>query len=63
MKYKPSKEILEIERDKVTSRIIINKNLKGEIIKLLETFNISSGSLFRELSEVAGYIKIKYGVK
>jgi len=63
IKYKPSKEILEIERDKVTSRIIINKNLKSEIIKLLETFNISSGSLFPELSEVAGYIKNKYGVK
>lgn len=63
IKYKPSKELFEIERNMVVKRIIINKNLKKDILDLLESFNISSGSLFPELSEVAGYVKSKYGVK
>jgi hypothetical protein len=63
VKYIPSKDVYDIERDKVISRIIISKNLKAKILKSLETFNISSGSLFPELSEVAGYIKNRYGVR
>jgi len=63
IKYKPSKEIYDIEKNKVIKRIIISKNLKNKINKSLDIFNISSGSLFPELSDVANYVKNKYGVR
>lgn len=63
VKYLPSKEILEIEKNKVIKRIVISKNLKKKINDSLDVFNISSGSLFPELSDVAGYIKNRYGVR
>lgn len=58
-----SKEIREIEKTKVIKRIVISKNLKKKINDSLDIFNISSGSLFPELSDVAGYIKNRYGVR
>ncbi len=62
-KYKlsPSPEIYEFERD-VIRRIIISKRLKTSFKKSLDIFNISSGSLFPDLSEVSQYIKSKYGL-
>lgn len=63
IKYKPSKEIFDIEKNKVIKRIIISKHLKDRINKSLDIFNISSGSLFPELSDVASYVKNKYGVR
>ena len=63
IKFKPSKEIFDIEKNKVIKRIIISKHLKNRINKSLDIFNISSGSLFPELSDVANYVKSKYGVR
>lgn len=59
VKLSPSPEIYEIERN-VSKRIIIARTLKKEIQKSLDIFNISSGSLFPDLSEVSRYIKGKY---
>jgi len=61
-KYSPSNEIFSIERN-ARKRIIISQKLKNQIIKSLDTFNISSGSMFPDLSEVSRYIKSKYGIK
>ena len=61
VKLSPSPEIFEIEKD-VIKRIIISKSLKKDINKSLDVFNISSGSLFPDLSEVSRYIKSKYGL-
>jgi len=63
VKYLPSKKIREIEKNKVIKGIVISKNLKKKINDSLDIFNISSGSLFPELSDVAGYIKNRYGVR
>jgi hypothetical protein len=60
-KLSPSPEIYNFERN-VTKRIIISKSLKRDVKKSLDTFNISSGSLFPDLSEVSGYIKSKYNL-
>lgn len=46
IKYKPSKEIFDIEKKKVIKRIIISKNLKDGINKPLDIFNISSSLFF-----------------
>jgi hypothetical protein len=61
VKMSPSPEIYDFERD-VLKRIIISKALKKDVIKALDIFNISSGSLFPDLSEVSRYIKSKYGL-
>ncbi len=63
IKYKPSKEIFDIEKNKVIKRIIISKHLKDRLNKSLDVFSISSGTLFPELSDVASYVKNKYGVR
>ena len=63
VKFKPSKEIFDIEKNKVIKRIIISKHLKDRINKSLDVFSISSGTLFPELSDVANYVKNKYGVR
>jgi hypothetical protein len=63
IKYLPSKEIYDIEKNKVIKRIIISKHLKDRINKSLDVFSISSGTLFPGLSDVASYVKRKYGVK
>jgi hypothetical protein len=63
IKYLPSKEIYDIEKNKVIKRIIIPRNLKKKINNSLDVFNISSGSLFPELSDVARYVKNRYGVR
>jgi hypothetical protein len=61
MKILPSPEIFDFEKE-VAKRIIISKSLKKDILKSLDKFNISSGSLFPDLSEVSRYIKRKYSL-
>lgn len=60
-KLLPSPEIYTIEKN-VSKRLIISKSLKRDVKRSLDTFNISSGSLFPDLSEVSGYIKSKYNL-
>lgn len=51
------------KREAILRNILENINLKKKINDSLDVFNISSGSLFPELSDVAGYIKNRYGVR
>jgi hypothetical protein len=53
-------EHIEMSRDNLYNKIIIDKNKKQEIISQLSCFGISKATLHPELYKVAEYIKEKY---
>lgn len=61
VKLSPSPEIYDFERN-TSKRIIVSRSLKKAALMSLDIFNISSGSLFPDLSEVSRYIKNKYNL-